>query len=107
MRICDIVKPLGKEEFICGILYILGLEGITMIYRPKGVCSNAIDVEVEDGIVKSVTFTGGCNGNLQGISSLVTGMKIEDVITKLKGIKCGFKNTSCPDQLAQALKQSR
>ena len=61
MRICDIVKPLGKEEFICGILYILGLEGITMIYRPKGVCSNAIDVEVEDGIVKSVTFTGGCN----------------------------------------------
>ena len=103
MRICDIVKPLGKEEFICGILYILGLEGITMIYRPKGVCSNAIDVEVEDGIVKSVTFTGGCNGNLQGISSLVTGMKIEDVITKLKGIKCGFKNTSCPDQLACAL----
>ena len=76
-----------------------------MIYRPKGVCSNAIDVEVEDGIVKSVTFTGGCNGNLQGISSLVTGMKIEDVITKLKGIKCGFKNTSCPDQLACALQK--
>lgn len=105
MRICDIVKPLGKEGFICGILYILGLEGITMIYRPKGVCSNAIDVEVEDGIVKSVTFTGGCNGNLQGISSLVTGMKIEDVIAKLKGIKCGFKNTSCPDQLACALQE--
>ena len=76
-----------------------------MKYRPQGVCSNAIDIEVEDGIIKYVAFTGGCNGNLQGISSLVTGMKIEDAIGKLKGIKCGFKNTSCPDQLACALTQ--
>lgn len=76
-----------------------------MQYKPQGVCSKAIDVEVEDGIIKYVAFTGGCNGNLQGISSLVTGMKIEDAISKLKGIKCGFKNTSCPDQLACALTQ--
>ena len=76
-----------------------------MQYKPQGVCSKAIDVEVEDGVIKYVAFTGGCNGNLQGISSLVTGMKIEDAINKLKGIKCGFKNTSCPDQLACALTQ--
>ena len=75
-----------------------------MIYRPKGVCSNTIDVQVEDGVIKSVEFTGGCNGNLQGISRLVAGMKVEDAIDRLKGIKCGFKSTSCPDQLAQALK---
>lgn len=74
-----------------------------MRYTPKGVCSSAMDIELEDGIIKSVRVTGGCNGNLQGISSLVTGMKAEDAIAKLKGIKCGFKSTSCPDQLAQAL----
>ena len=76
-----------------------------MLYRPKGVFSSAIDVEVEDGIIKSVSFTGGCNGNLQGISRLVAGMKIEDAISRLKGIRCGFKNTSCPDQLACALQE--
>lgn len=76
-----------------------------MRYRPQGVCSNAIDIEVEDGVIKYVEFTGGCNGNLQGISSLVTGMKTEDAIRKLKGIKCGFKSTSCPDQLACALEK--
>ncbi len=76
-----------------------------MIYRPKGVCSNTIDVEVEDGVIKSVQFTGGCNGNLQGISRLVAGMKVEDAIDRLKGIKCGFKSTSCPDQLACALQE--
>jgi uncharacterized protein (TIGR03905 family) len=76
-----------------------------MRYSPTGVCSSAIDVEVDGDIITSVKFTGGCNGNLQGISSLVTGMKIEDAIAKLKGIKCGFKNTSCPDQLACALQE--
>ncbi len=76
-----------------------------MIYRPKGVCSNTIDVEVEDGVIKSVEFTGGCNGNLQGISRLVAGMKVEDAIDRLKGIKCGFKSTSCPNQLACALQE--
>ncbi len=74
-----------------------------MRYKTKGTCSTAIDIEVNDGIIESVTFTGGCNGNLQGISSLVKGMKVEDAISRLKGIRCGFKPTSCPDQLAQAL----
>ena len=74
-----------------------------MRYQPKGVCSTSIDIELEDGIVKSVAFTGGCNGNLQGISRLIEGMKAEDAIRRLKGIRCGFKSTSCPDQLAQAL----
>lgn len=76
-----------------------------MIYQPKGVCSNAIDVELEEGIITSVKFTGGCNGNTQGISRLVVGMKAEDAISRLRGIKCGFKNTSCPDQLACALQE--
>ncbi len=74
-----------------------------MKFQPKGVCSSMIDIEVDNDTIKSVTFTGGCNGNLQGISALVKGMKIEDAITRLKGIRCGFKSTSCPDQLAQAL----
>lgn len=74
-------------------------------YKTSGVCSRSIVIDVEDGIVKKVKFQGGCSGNAQGISSLVVGMKIEDVIKKLEGIRCGFKSTSCPDQLAQALKQ--
>ena len=74
-----------------------------MRYIPKGVCSSAIDIELDNDTIKSVKFTGGCNGNLQGISSLVAGMKAEDAIARLKGIRCGFKNTSCPDQLACAL----
>lgn len=73
-------------------------------YKTKGVCSRNIKIEVEDGIVKKVKFDGGCNGNTQGISALVEGMKVEDVIEKLQDIKCGFKNTSCPAQLAEALK---
>lgn len=74
-----------------------------MRYQTSGTCSTAIDIEVTDGIIDSVTFLGGCNGNLQGISKLVSGMKVEDAIERLKGIKCGFKSTSCPDQLAKAL----
>lgn len=74
-----------------------------MQYKTSGTCSKLIDFEIENNIIKSVAFTGGCNGNLQGISSLVSGMNINDAITKLKGIKCGFKDTSCPDQLAKAL----
>lgn len=76
---------------------------ITMKYQTKGTCSTSIDIELENGIVQSVSFTGGCNGNLQGISRLVTGMDARDAIQKLKGIRCGYKSTSCPDQLAQAL----
>lgn len=74
-----------------------------MRYKTQGTCASAIDLEVENGIIKSVAFTGGCHGNLQGISRLVEGMKAEDAIERLKGIRCGFKSTSCPDQLARAL----
>lgn len=74
-----------------------------MKYQTKGTCSTSIDVEVENGKIKFVEFFGGCNGNLKGIASLVTGMPVDEAITKLKGIRCGFKTTSCPDQLAHAL----
>lgn len=74
-----------------------------MKYRPQGVCSSEIDIEIKDGVIDSVRFTGGCNGNLQGISALVKGMTPEEAISRLKGIRCGFKSTSCPDQLARAL----
>ena len=76
-----------------------------MQYKTSGTCSTMIDLEVDGDIIKSVAFTGGCNGNLKGICSLVRGMKVDDAIEKLQGIKCGFKNTSCPDQLAKALIQ--
>lgn len=74
-------------------------------YKTKGVCSRSILVNVEDGIVKKVKFVGGCSGNTQGVATLVEGMKVNDVIEKLQGIKCGFKDTSCPAQLAEALKE--
>ncbi len=74
-------------------------------YKTKGVCSSTITFEIENDVVQSVQFMGGCNGNLKGISSLVVGMKIDDVIERLEGIRCGFKSTSCPDQLASALKE--
>ena len=72
-------------------------------YKTHGTCSREITFEVNDGIVTNVSFYGGCNGNLQGIAKLVEGMKIEDVVEKLKGINCNGKGTSCPDQLANAL----
>lgn len=74
-------------------------------YKTSGTCSREISFEVEDGKVKNVSFYGGCNGNLKGIGSLVEGMEVDEVIKKLEGIKCGFKQTSCPDQLAKALKE--
>ena len=73
-------------------------------YRPAGVCSRQMHIDVEDGIIRSVTVEGGCSGNLQGISRLVAGMPVEEAITRLDGIRCGHKKTSCPDQLAKALK---
>ena len=76
-------------------------------YRTKGTCSQRIIFDVEDNILKNVQFIGGCNGNLKGISSLVEGMNIDDVIAKVEGISCGFKSTSCPDQLAKALKKAK
>ena len=74
-----------------------------MLYKTSGTCSQAIEFDVDNGIVKNVKFIGGCNGNTQGVSKLVEGMKVEDVISRLKGIKCGMRPTSCPDQLARAL----
>ncbi len=74
-------------------------------YKTKGVCSRSIDIEVENGIIVNVSFLGGCAGNTQGVAALVKGMKVQDAIERLQGIKCGFKNTSCPDQLAIALKE--
>ena len=76
-------------------------------YKTQGTCSTDIAIEAKDGIIESVEFTRGCNGNLSGISMLVQGMKVDDAIAKLKGVKCGMKPTSCPDQLARALEQMK
>ena len=73
-------------------------------FRPQGVCSQLIEIETEGNIIQDVRFTGGCNGNLQGISALLKGMTVENAIVRLSGIHCGFKDTSCPDQLSKALK---
>lgn len=73
-------------------------------FRPQGVCSQLIEIETEGSIIQDVRFTGGCNGNLQGISALLKGMTVENAIDRLSGIRCGFKDTSCPDQLSRALK---
>ena len=75
----------------------------TYTYTPKGVCSRRMTVALEDGVIRDVRIEGGCNGNLQGMSRLVEGMNIDDVIARVQGIHCGMKPTSCPDQLAQAL----
>lgn len=76
-------------------------------YYTQGTCSSQIDFDIdEQGILRDVQFYGGCHGNLQGISTLVRGMKAEDIIDKLQGIRCGYKNTSCPDQLATALREA-
>ncbi len=74
-------------------------------YTPRGVCSKLITVEAEDGVIRDVRVMGGCNGNLQGISSLLKGMPVDQAIERLEGIRCGNKPTSCPDQIACALKQ--
>ena len=75
-------------------------------YKPKGVCSQKIFFDIEDGKVSNVQFLGGCNGNLKGIAALVEGMDAADVISRVEGVRCGMKSTSCPDQLAQALKEA-
>lgn len=77
----------------------------TITYKTQGTCSRAIEIELDGDIIVSAKFIGGCDGNTHGISNLVRGMKVSDVIERLEGIKCGFKPTSCPDQLANALKK--
>ena len=76
-----------------------------IVYTTKGVCSRGLEITVNDGIVEAVKFIGGCSGNTQGVSALAVGMTVEEVINRLAGIKCGMKTTSCPDQLATALKE--
>ena len=75
-----------------------------MHYKPRGVCSQLITFDIVDGKVTNVKFTGGCSGNTQGVAALVEGMDVQEAISRMEGIRCGFKPTSCPDQLAQALK---
>ncbi len=72
-------------------------------YRTQGVCCRSVSFDLEDGVVRHVRFEGGCNGNTQGVAALVDGMTAEEAIRRLSGIRCGFKGTSCPDQLAKAL----
>ena len=79
---------------------------MTVEYTPKGVCSRKIEIDIENGIINKVRFVGGCNGNTQGISKLVEGMKAEDVSSRLEGVNCNGRGTSCPDQLAKALKEA-
>ena len=80
---------------------------MTIQYTPRGVCSRSFTIQVEDGLIQSVQVVGGCSGNLQGISMLLKGMPVEEAIRRMEGIRCGSKATSCPDQLAQALKQAQ
>jgi uncharacterized protein (TIGR03905 family) len=80
--------------------------GKMFTFYPEGVCSMMIEIELDGDTIKDVVFTGGCNGNLSGISKLIKGMKAEEVIEKLEGTRCGFKDTSCPDQLSKALRQA-
>ena len=80
---------------------------MTIQYTPRGVCSRSFQIEVEDGVIRSVQVVGGCDGNLKGLSSLLAGMKVEEAVQRMEGIRCGGKPTSCPDQLAQALKSAR
>ena len=77
-----------------------------MEYKPTGVCAQMIKLDVDEDVIQSVEFVGGCAGNLSGMARLVEGMKVDDAISKIEGIKCGNKTTSCPDQLAKALKEA-
>ena len=79
----------------------------TYTYRPKGVCSQQMTITVEDGQILNLEVIGGCDGNLKGIAKLTAGLPVDEVISRLEGIRCGYKNTSCPDQLAKALKKMK
>ena len=107
-------RPVSGEDGACAlqsaafhaILIEKNREDLIMhyTYRPRGVCSQKMDFELEDGKIRSVQVTGGCDGNLKGIASLVAGMDIDEAIKRMEGIRCGFKPTSCPDQMAKALR---
>ena len=78
----------------------------TIQYTPRGVCSRKMEIDVEDGVIRAVRVLGGCSGNLQGLSALLKGMTVDEAVARMEGIRCGMKPTSCPDQLAQALKSA-
>ena len=102
-------QPAQAENLVNEILfyyYLQKREVDFMRYVTRGTCSTAINVEVENGVIQSVEFVGGCHGNTQGIAALVKGMDVEEAISRLEGIDCRGRGTSCPDQLAQALKQT-
>lgn len=92
--------------YICGRIFISDTMTQHISYPTVGTCSRQIDIELEEGVIRSVTFTGGCSGNTQGVAALVRGMKAADAVARLEGIDCRGKGTSCPDQLAKALKQA-
>lgn len=79
----------------------------TIQYTPRGVCSRKMEIDVEDSVIRAVRVLGGCSGNLQGLSALLKGMAVDEAVVRMEGIRCGMKPTSCPDQLAQALKSAR
>ena len=79
----------------------------TIRYTPRGVCSKSMEIDVEEGVIQAVRVLGGCHGNLQGVAALLKGMTVDEAIARMDGIRCGMKSTSCPDQLAQALKTAR
>ncbi len=79
---------------------------MTIQYTPRGTCSRQFQIEVEEGVIQDIQVIGGCDGNLKGLSSLLKGMKVEEAIHRMEGIRCGTKPTSCPDQMAQALKKA-
>lgn len=87
------------------VFYIERKLTMEFTYKPKGVCSKLMELDIEGGKIKSLKVTGGCSGNLQGIARLVAGMDVDEAISLMEGVRCGYKSTSCPDQLAQALKE--
>lgn len=110
----DISLVYGYNRFICKdnytpkkefLLYHGKEKNMSYVFKPSGVCSTKVEFDIDNGRLHDVKFTGGCNGNLKGIGRLVEGMEAKDVAEKLRGTICGFKKTSCPDQLAQAIEQ--
>lgn len=99
----------SKDLLMRQVFYLInkGVQKMKYTYIPRGVCSRMIELEIEDDIIKSCKFIGGCNGNLQGIGALVKGMEVDEAIEKLEGIDCNGRGTSCPDQLAHALRAAQ
>lgn len=93
------------NPFYMGSAAFCGMHNKTMKYKTSGVCSSSIEFDVADNKVTNVRFTGGCSGNTQGVAALIEGMDVDEAIQRMSGIRCGFKPTSCPDQLAKALRQ--